>query len=170
MPLYDFYCQSCHKIFTFRAQRVRVGETPLCPQCAGSLKREISPFSHIIRGKNSAEVDDSDAACDRMDRVMAEMGERMQMLEDDSGDPREAVSILREMAAAGGVSFKPEVLEAMARIDAGEDPEKIDEMFGEVFETENPFAEINDETTGQQPEWWRRLREPQRDPQWYDWQ
>jgi hypothetical protein len=110
-----------------------------------------------------------DDTCDRMDRVIAEMGDRMQSLEDDDGDPREAVSVLRAMAEAGGVQFKPDVLEAMARIDAGEDPDKIDEMFGEVFETENPFDEVDDEGGGHGMNWWKRLHEPQRDPDWHDW-
>ena len=169
MPIYEFYCQACHMIFTFRSPGVRTGETPSCPHCAGALKREISPFSHIIRGRHDAGMNCEDDACDRMDRVIAEMGDRMQALEDEDGDPREAVSVLRKMAEAGGVRFKPDVLEAMARIDAGEDPDKIDEMFGEVFETENPFEEIDDESPSGQTGWWRRLHEPARDPEWHDW-
>lgn len=156
-------------IFTFRSMRVRTGDVPACPRCGSDLKREVSAFSHIIRGKNDAGMNYEDDSCDRMDRVIAEMGDRMQSLEDDDGDPREAVSVLRAMAEAGGVKFKPDVLEAMARLDAGEDPDKIDEMFGEVFETENPFDDVDDEGGAQGMGWWRRLHEPQRDPDWHDW-
>lgn len=169
MPLYEFYCEACHVIFTFRSPKVRTGETPPCPRCGSDLKREISVFSHIIRGKNDAGMNYEDDTCDRMDRVIAEMGDRMQSLEDEEGDPREAVSVLRAMAEAGGVRFKPDVLEAMARIDAGEDPDKIDEMFGEVFNAENPFDEVDDESGEYGLSWWKRLHEPQRDPDWYDW-
>ncbi len=169
MPLYEFYCPPCHTIFTFRSLRTRSGESPLCPRCGGRLKREVSPFSHSVRGRNDAGMNDEADTCDRMDRVIAEMGERMQALEDDEGDPREAVSVLRRMAEAGGVRFKPEVLEAMARIDAGEDPEKIDALFGEVLESENPFDEAEGEGAAAGARWWRRLHEPAREFEWHDW-
>ena len=169
MPLYEFYCQVCHMIFTFRSPKVRTGETPMCPRCGGELKREVSAFSYIMRGKNDAGMNNEDDTCDRMDRVIAEMGDRMQSLEDDDGDPREAVSVLRAMAEAGSVRFKPDVLEAMARIDAGEDPDKIDEMFGEVFETENPFDDVDEDGGARGIGWWKRLHEPVRDPDWHDW-
>ncbi len=141
----------------------------MCPHCGGELQREMSLFSHSVSGQTDAGMNNDDDTCDRMEQVMAEMGDRMQALEDDDGDPREAVSVLRAMADAGGVRFKPDVLEAMARIDAGEDPEKIDAMFGEVFETENPFDEVDQEGSAQGMEWWKRLRGPARDPDWYDW-
>ncbi|MDD2597792.1 MAG: zinc ribbon domain-containing protein [Kiritimatiellae bacterium] len=169
MPLYEFYCQSCHMIFTFRALRVDVTSAPTCPRCNGQLKREVSAFAHIIRGASESRADADDRAAERMESVMAQMGERMQALEDDDGDPREAVSVLRAMAEAGGVQFKPEVMEAMARIDAGEDPDKIDEMFGELFDTENPFCEPDEDSTAASMNWWQRLHEPQRDPEWHDW-
>ena len=168
MPLYEFYCQTCHMIFTFRFPKVDTQSVPACPKCGTALKREVSAFAHIMRGKSDAGMNQDDGAMDRMDSVMAEMGERMQALEDDDGDPREAVSVLRAMAEAGGVQFKPDVMEAMARIDAGEDPDKIDEMFGEVFDTENPFSEMEDDAGPRDVSWWRRLHEPLRDPEWHD--
>ena len=101
-----------------------------------------------------------------MDQVMAQMGDRMHALEDDTADPREAVKVMRELASAGGLHFNKEVQEAMGRIEAGEDPEKIDETFKEVFDAENPFEE-GEQQQGGVP-WLRRLRGPDRDPKWYD--
>jgi hypothetical protein len=103
-----------------------------------------------------------------MDTVMAQMGERIQALDDEDADPREAVKTMREMAAAGGLNFNQEVREAMARIEAGEDPEKIDAEFSEVFASDNPFAESEDESGRRMTDFWRRLRGPRRDPKWYD--
>jgi len=111
---------------------------------------------------------DGDMA-DRMERAMEQMGERIQSLDDEDADPREAVRVMREIAAAGGLNFNAEVREAMARIEAGEDPEKIEQEFAEVFETENPFAEEDSpETGGRAVALWRRLRGPRRDPAWYE--
>ena len=102
---------------------------------------------------------------------MAQMGDRIQALDDDDADPREAVKVMREMAEAGGFHFDKDVKEAMARIEAGEDPEKIDEAFAEVFERDNPFTDTPEDTrTGNalSVHTLRYLRAPCRDPQWYD--
>jgi len=169
MPLYEFYCQSCHMLFIFRSPRVDTESVPPCPRCNADLKREVSAFSYIMRGKNDSGMNEDAEVKNRMDQVVAKMTDRMQALADDESDPREAVSVLRAMAEAGGVQFKPDVMEAMARIDSGEDPEKIDQMFGEVFDTENPFSENEDDSELKNVDWWRRLHDPQRDPEWHDW-
>ncbi len=171
MPLYEFYCESCHTIFTFRSPRVDTVTVPACPQCGRKLKREVSSFAHAVRGKAQenpgAGGTDEDAA-ERMDHVLSQMGDRMQALEDDDADPREAVRVMKELAAAGGMRFNKEVQEAMARIEAGEDPEKIDEEFSEVFDAENPFADGDVDAGKAGVGWLRRLRGPAHDPQWHD--
>jgi len=168
MPLYEFYCEPCHTVFTFRSMRVDTTTVPKCPVCGTTLKREVSSFAHMVRGASAPDTaEDGDAAL-RMDEMAARMGDRLQGLGDEDADPREAVKVMREMADAGGLNFKAEVREAMARIEAGEDPERIDEEFAEVFETENPFAEAEDESGGRLSSLWRHLRGPRRDPKWYD--
>lgn len=168
MPLYEFYCEPCHTIFTFRSPRVDTATVPSCPACGARLKREVSAFAHMVRGKSAPDTSEDGDASARMDEVLARMGERVQSLDDEDADPREAVKVMKEMAAAGGLAFNKEVQEAMARIEAGEDPERIDEEFKEVFDTENPFAESDDESGRRVSELWRRLRGPRHDPTWYD--
>lgn len=168
MPLYEFYCEPCHTIFTFRSPRVDTATVPACPACGARLKREVSAFAHIVRGKSAPDTADDGEAASRMDDVLARMGERVQALDDEDADPREAVKVMKEMAAAGGLAFNNEVQEAMARIEAGEDPERIDEEFKEVFDSENPFAESDGVSGGRLSELWRRMRGPRRDPKWYD--
>ena len=60
--------------------------------------------------------------------------------------------------------------EAMARIEAGEDPEKVDEQFSELFdETHDPFVTETQGRAAFNPgEWLRRIQPPRRDPTWYD--
>ncbi len=168
MPLYEFYCEPCHTVFTFRSPRVDTVTLPPCPACGKKLRREVSSFAHIVRGHAQETATAGEDATDRMDRVLSQMGERMQALEDDEADPREAVKVMRELASAGGLHFNKEVQEAMARIEAGEDPEKIDEEFSEVFDTENPFADGDEEAGKAGAGLLRRLRGPKRDPKWYD--
>lgn len=175
MPLYEFYCEACHTIFTFRSSRVDTATVPGCPACGRPLKREVSVFAHIVRGASKAPdaagdaTEPGDAMSDRLEQAAGRLGERLQALDDDDADPRDAVRVMRELADAGGLRFNAEVREAMARIEAGEDPERIDEQFSEVFDTDNPFE------AGDAPEasvsaraWLRKLRGPARDPNWYD--
>ena len=168
MPLYEFYCEPCHTIFTFRSPRVDTVTVPACPVCGALLKREVSAFAHIVRGKSAPDASADGDAASRMDEVLARMGERVQALDDEDADPREAVKVMKEMAAAGGLAFNKEVQEAMSRIEAGEDPGKIDEEFKEVFDTDNPFAEGEEDGAPRGVSWLRRLRGPARDPKWYD--
>ncbi len=172
MPLYEFYCEPCHTVFTFRSVSVDTSTLPGCPRCGARLRREVSLFAHHVRGGegigDEAGAPEGDAA-GRMDRVMAEMGSRVEALDEEDGDPREAVRVMRELAESGGLAFNREVREALSRIEAGEDPEKIDEEFAEVFESDNPFDESQAAgARGRLPERARRLRAPQRDPRWYD--
>lgn len=170
MPLYEFYCQPCHTVFTFRAPRVDTATVPACPACGGPLSRQVSLFAHRVRGRHEEAPDDGGESVSRMDQVMAEMSDKMQGLADDDADPREAVSAMRAMAEAGGVRFNADVREAFDRIEAGEDPERVEEQFRDVFETENPFDEGGDEEGRTQSlAWWRRLAGPKRDPRWHDW-
>lgn len=170
MPLYEFYCGVCHTVFTFRSLKVDTVTKPDCPVCGGPLAREVSVFAHITHGGNEDTAPDEIGAVDRMEEVMERMGDRVRALDEADADPREAVKVMREMAAAGGMGFKSEVCEALDRIEAGDDPERVEEEFREVFETDNPFADGYDEERGggAAAGWWRRLRGPRRDPRWYD--
>jgi putative FmdB family regulatory protein len=170
MPLYEFYCEPCHTIFTFRSVRVDTVTVPSCPRCGLALKREVSPFAHSVKGasKPTDEGGDGTGDGDRMAQAAVRLGDRLQALDDEGADPREAVRVMRELADAGGLHFNAEVREAMARVEAGEDPEKIDEQFGEVFDTENPFAEGDVAGASSGRAWMRRFRGPARDPAWHD--
>jgi putative FmdB family regulatory protein len=171
MPLYEFYCGPCHTVFTFRSARVDTATVPPCPACGKALKREVSRFAHIVAGESKEEPSDfseADAHGARLEEAAGRLGRRLEALEDDSADPREAVRVMRELADAGGLRFNAEVREAMARIEAGEDPEEIDERFSEAFDAENPFEEGEASGAAAGRSWQRRFREPARDPKWYD--
>lgn len=171
MPLYEFYCRPCHTIFTFRSARVAPRAEPGCPACGGRLTREVSAFAPIVKGgaANPEESDAprNDAAAARMEQALASMGSRVEALADEEGDPREAVRVMRDLAEAGGLRFNRDVCEAMDRIESGEDPERVDETFGEVFETDHPFeTEAGNATRAVAA--WRKMRGPRRDPTWHD--
>jgi putative FmdB family regulatory protein len=49
MPLYEYYCDKCGKVFEIKVPLARYGEEIRCPYCGEPLKRHISPVSFIVR-------------------------------------------------------------------------------------------------------------------------
>ncbi|MDI1310393.1 MAG: zinc ribbon domain-containing protein [Methylotenera sp.] len=39
MPLYDFYCAECDKVFELL---VKASSTPVCPDCSGEISKQVS--------------------------------------------------------------------------------------------------------------------------------
>ena len=42
MPIYEFYCASCHTVFNFLSKRINTDGTPACPKC-GRPNSSVSP-------------------------------------------------------------------------------------------------------------------------------
>lgn len=68
----------------------------------------------------------------------------MQMLAGEAGninenDPRQAVKLMRKLSDMTGVELGPGMQEALKRMEAGEDPEQIENEMGDVLANEEPF-------------------------------
>ena len=51
MPIYEFYCPHCHRVFNFLSRAVNTDKTPDCPQCdRPGLTRRASAFA-ISKGR-----------------------------------------------------------------------------------------------------------------------
>jgi hypothetical protein len=57
----------------------------------------------------------------------------------DENDPRQGARLMRKLFSATGMPVGGGMEEALRRMEAGEDPEKIEEEMGDVFE-EDPFG------------------------------
>jgi hypothetical protein len=57
----------------------------------------------------------------------------------DENDPRQGAHLMRKLFDATGMPVGGGMEEALRRMEAGEDPEKIEEDMGDVFE-EDPFG------------------------------
>lgn len=171
MPLYEFYCEPCHTVFTFRSRRVDTTTVPPCPVCGKPLRREVSAFAHILKGATAPETGNAgdSAAEHRLDQLSADMSNKVMDMDDDDAEPADAVRTMREMARRQGLHFKPDAEEALSRVEAGEDPEKLGEQFKEVFDSEDPFeADATAPGAGKMRALFRSLRPPRRDPVWHD--
>jgi hypothetical protein len=172
MPIYEFYSPDTHRIYSFFARSLAQGQlTPRCPDNPQArMERMISGFAVTGRAKEKSDSASEAGGPDpRMERVMAEMESEMSSMSEDNPDPRQLGRLMRKMTEATGQKM-PEAMEQMIqRLERGEDPEKLEEEFGDSLENlgEN-FAAA--ETGEDQPGTLRtptRTR-PSRDPALYE--
>ena len=139
MPIYEFACADCRKIFSFLSKRVNSAKTPSCPKCGNPhLQRQISAFSALKKVKQTTgavdDTADSSPSMDdpRMMRAMAEMERDIEHM--DENNPRHMAHFVRKMKdLMPGECNSPELETAIKRLEAGEDPEKIEEDMGDVL-------------------------------------
>ncbi len=139
MPIYEFYCADCHTVFNFYSKRVNVEKRPQCPKCGRSdLERQVSLFA-ISKGrteKGDESMPDIDEA--QMERAMAALAGEADGI--DENDPRQAARLMRKLYDATGLNIGSGMEEMISRLEAGEDPDKVEEGMGDILEEEDPFA------------------------------
>src|ERR1700742_5219528 len=102
MPIYEFACPKCRKIFSFLSKRLNPDRLPVCPKCGNKkLEKQLSQFA-MTRGlsESASASEDSDGPMPDMDdpriaRAMAEMERDMQNL--DENNPRHMAHMMRKM-------------------------------------------------------------------------
>jgi putative FmdB family regulatory protein len=53
VPIYEFLCADCRRIYSFMVPTMTDTRTPTCPRCGGErLTREISRFAFVRGGKD----------------------------------------------------------------------------------------------------------------------
>ena len=120
MPIYEYRCGDCEKVFNFLVRSVKAHKTPSCPKCGGKrMNRVLSRFS--------------------MSRAPA-LGGR------DENDPRALGRMMRKMAGEAGETLDPQMEEMVRRLESGEDPEKIEESIGPLPEGEGGSGGTPDNT------------------------
>jgi putative FmdB family regulatory protein len=139
MPIYEFYCPDCHRILSFLSRTVKPSGRPACPHCGTRrLRRQASSFA-VSKGRPEEAPDTPDGVDeDRLERAMASLAEEAGRIDEE--DPRAMASLMRRMYDATGLEVGPGMDEAIRRMEAGEDPDQIEEELGDLLEDEDPFA------------------------------
>jgi alkanesulfonate monooxygenase SsuD/methylene tetrahydromethanopterin reductase-like flavin-dependent oxidoreductase (luciferase family) len=171
MPIYEFYCPDNRRIYSFYARSLAYADrTPRCPDDAAfRMERMISSFA--ITGRAKEKADDAAGAPDdpRMEAMMAEMERDFGGMDAENPDPKQLARMMRRMSELGGGSVPGEVNEMIRRMEAGEDPEKLDEEFGPALENFDPLGDGESGTAESLKARLRALRaRPQRDPTLYE--
>ena len=143
MPIYEFACPKCRRVYSFLSKRVNPQHTPACPKCGSTkLSKEISRFAMIKGAAEPAappaagEEGDGPAMPDmddpRIARAMSEMERDMEHL--DENNPRHMAHLMKKMKEVMPAGTVPKELDiAIKRLEAGEDPEKIEADMGDVL-------------------------------------
>lgn len=137
MPIYEFYCESCHTVFNFFSARPGTGRQPECPRCGrpelprrpsrfATLKHKdddpADPFSHLDDAKLEG----------AMDALMQEAGD----LENEE-DPRVMARLMRRFSDLSGLDMGERMEDFVARLEAGADPESLEQEMEGSFDDED---------------------------------
>ena len=140
MPIYEFACPRCRRIFNFLAKRVNPDRTPVCPRCGNKkMSKQVSQFAltkglkePAAGGAPGEEPAGPDLDDPRVARAMAEMERDMEHL--DENNPTHMAHLMRKMKDLMPPGSMPKEMEtAIKRLEAGEDPEKIEADMGDVL-------------------------------------
>lgn len=140
MPIYEFACPKCRKIYSFLSKRVNPTHSPVCPKCGNKkLEKQLSRFAMTKGLKEPAAATDAgeDDGMPDMDdpKVMAAMNELERDMEHmDENNPKHMAHMMRKMKDVMPPGTVPKEMEdAIRRLESGEDPEKIEAEMGDLF-------------------------------------
>ena len=141
MPIYEFACPKCRRIFSFLAKRVNPDRVPVCPKCGNKkMSKQVSRFAMSKGLKEPAaktemtgnEPPMPDLDDPRIERAMMEMERDMEHL--DENNPKHMAHMMKKMKDLMPPGSMPKEMDiAIKRLEAGEDPEKIEADMGDVL-------------------------------------
>jgi putative FmdB family regulatory protein len=164
MPIYEFFCAPCHRIFSFRARRVDTVTRPRCPRCAGdTLERRVSTFAVLSADHRAREENDAPPFDDaRMAGALERMGGEIDTL--DENNPRALARFMRRFSRESGMEFGETYERALQRLEQGEDPDTVEaELGAEDADADEVFRAVRDAGSGR-----RHGAPPLRDDALYD--
>ncbi len=139
MPIYEFYCPDNHTVYQFLARSLAYGgRTPRCPAGEGfRMEKRVSKFAFLRGAKEPTEGDPFEGMDEaKMEAMMADLERDMAGMDETNPDPRALGHVMRKMTDALGDKAPPEMREMIRRLEAGEDPEKLEAEFGDVGDGE----------------------------------
>jgi putative FmdB family regulatory protein len=166
MPIYEFYCRDCHRLFSFLSRRIDTEGRPACPRCGGAgLQRRASSFA-ISKNRPEEKTDDLPPGFDeaKLEQAMTALAAEGESLESD--DPIASARLMRRLFESTGLPLNDGMREALSRMEAGEDPEKVESELGDSL-GDDPFA-AGAEPGGKARARLRRLLPPTVDPTLYE--
>ena len=119
MPIYEYGCYDCHKRVNIFFRSFAAVETTkaVCPRCGGDhIKRLVSKVA-VLRSEES-----------RLDNL----ADPSNLSGLDENDPKSIASWMRKMSSEMGEDLGDEFNEVVDRLEAGEDPDSIEQSMPEL--------------------------------------
>lgn len=140
MPIYEFFCQDCNTIFNFFSRSINTDKRPDCPKCGRKeLSKQMSTFATIGRARE----EDGDDPLDGLDESKMEQAFES-LMRDAEGlnedDPRQMATLMRKFSDKTGISLGEQMEEALSRMEAGEDPDQIEQEMGDLLDSDDAFS------------------------------
>jgi putative FmdB family regulatory protein len=89
MPIYEFLCAACNRIFSFHSFKVAPDKVPACPKCRATDLRRVPSRFGVAAKKGSGEAaggEGSEGDDPRMEREMMRFAAELENM--DENDPR----------------------------------------------------------------------------------
>ena len=120
----------------------------------------MSPFATVRHQGAEDDTGMPDLDESKMTQAMNLLSQEAEHL--DENDPKQAANLMRKLSDMTGLNLGAGMQEALKRMEAGEDPEQIEQEMGDLLEEEEPFS------FGEKPSKGIRTRPPLRDEKLYD--
>jgi putative FmdB family regulatory protein len=160
VPIFEYLCAHCNRIYSFLSFSLTPKRQPTCPKC-GSQDLTRVPSSFAVTGTARKSQESEEKASEPtpdippgLERELESLAENLD--EKDMEDPRTMGRLMRRLAEASGEPMPPTLEEMIRRMEAGEDPEKLEEELGDQLEEELGAEEEGGESPA-----------PERDPGLY---
>ena len=137
MPIYEFYCDLCNVILNFFSSRVNTTTIPDCPKCGKKgLSKRVSKFATLKKTKEE-EGEDQFAGLDesKMERAFESLMSEAGNINEE--DPKQVATLMRKFTDQTGIRFGDSMEEALTRMEAGEDPEQVEQEMGDLINEED---------------------------------
>src|SRR5207244_2252415 len=140
MPIYEYACPKCRVIFNFLSKRINPDHLPTCPKCGNKkMTKQLSRFAMsrglkepVAKGESEGAEPMPDFEDPRVERAMMEMERDMEHM--DENNPKHMAHMMRKMKDLMPPGAMPKELDvAIKRLEAGEDPEKIEADMGDIL-------------------------------------
>ena len=166
MPMYEFYCKGCNTIFTFFSRSINTEKIPPCPKNESHiLSRMVSRFAVTGKAKAKGDGDGEEGIPDlpidesKMEKAMESLAAEAENINED--DPRQAANLMRKLTDMTGLKLGDKMEDALSRMEAGEDPETIEQELGDIDEKDLFSIAATGRSGG-------KTRPPQRDETLYE--
>ena len=151
MPVYEFFCKKCNTLFNFFSKTINPAKQPLCPKCSGNLKKQVSTFACVDSSRKESGSEKIPFDEKKLEKIMGRLEAETANINEE--DPRQAADLMKKFSDMAGIKLGKGMEEAIGRMEAGEDPEKIEQEMGDILENEDPFqlAEKDFSKSGKSP-------------------